>query len=249
MLEGIYFQFPKLGFLLFFFMACEALCPLRTNALYFPGTMRFGEVGVKPALWMWILKWAMIGLFIVAVMSPVRDKEITYQGGGGYDILLILDPAAIDERLKERVNTFVEKRPNDAIALWVPGESEVSVPLTYDHAALASILSQISRDKTARRPEPDSVRYFKTASGRVKWSVVFSDDPDLFIPSLPVGTAVSIAPERNFSRWIDAIHRDHPPISRMYERRYVDYYYLYPLFLGFIAMLGYLYGRNQKGLK
>ena len=75
MLEGIYFQFPKLSFILFFFLACEALCPLRSNPIYFPRNTLFGTQESKPPLWMWVAKWAMISFFIVALMSPVREVK------------------------------------------------------------------------------------------------------------------------------------------------------------------------------
>lgn len=249
MLDGIYFQFPKLGFLLFFFLACETLCPLRSNPLYFPNTAKFGEVGVKPSLWMWISKWAMIILFIIALMSPVRDKEIAYSGGGGYDILFILDPAMIDAALTAQVSALIDKRPDDAIALWVPGISEVIVPLTYEHNVLKSILSHVSKDEKRGVIDTSIRRFFNVSRERAKWVVIISRDPKLFVSSLPKGVESSIAPINNLPGWFNTLHRDHPALIRPEEHLYVNYYYIYPLFVGFMAMLVYLYGRNQKGLK
>lgn len=249
MLEGIYFQFPKLGFLLFFFLACETLCPLRSNPLYFPNTAKFGEVGVKPALWMWISKWAMIILFIIALMSPVSDKEIAYSGGGGYDILFVLEPAMIDTTLIAQVSALIDKRPDDAIALWVPGKSEVIVPLTYEHDVLKSILAHVSKDENRGVVNTSIRRFFNVSQERAKWAVIISRDPKTFVSSLPSGVESSIAPKNGLRTWIESIHRDHPVLIRQHEHRYVDYFYIYPLFFGFLAMLAYLYGRNQKGLK
>lgn len=249
MVEGIYFQFPKLGFLLFFFLACEALCPLRTNTLYFSQAALFGEVGVKPARWMWISKWAMIILFIAALMSPVRDKVITYQGGGKYDILLILDPAVIDDRIKTELSEWIDKRPDEAIGLWIPAHAEVSIPLTHDHGTLKSILFQTNKEKNYGAVNTHISRFFTASDAKEKWVIIFTHDPKTFIVSLPAGIEASVAPEEDTKNWIDALHRDHPEFIRSQEHRYTDYYYIYPLFLGFMAMLAYLYGRNQRGLK
>lgn len=248
MLEGIYFQFPKLGFLLFFFLACETLCPLRSNALYYPNTARFGDIGVKPALWMWIAKWAMITLFIAALMSPVKDKKIVYQGGG-YDILLILDPVMIDQNVISKIGSFIDKRTGDGIALWVPENPEVVVPLTYEHHALKSILGQTGRGEREGMVNTKIGRFFNESAEAKKWMIIVSQDPKTFIPSLPPGYDISISPQDDIGHWMDALHRTHPQFVRFQEHRYSDYYYLYPLFLGFLAMLVYLYGRNQKGLK
>lgn len=249
MLEGIYFQFPKLGFLLFFFLACEALCPLRSNALYYPNTARFGDVGVKPALWMWVAKWAMIMFLIIALMSPVKEKSIAYQGGGGYDILLIVDPLMIDAHVIREISAFIDKRSGDAIALWIPEKPEVAVPLTYEYPALKSILSQTRRAERTTTVNTKIRRFFDVSAEAKRWTIIFSQDPKTFIHSLPVGDEVSISPYEKIPQWIDTMHRTHPLFVRYPQYRYVDYYYVYPLFLGFMAMLVYLYGRNQKGLK
>jgi hypothetical protein len=249
MLEGIYFQFPKLGFLLFFFLACETLCPLRSNALYFPNTTHFGEAGVKPLLWMWLSKWGMISLFIVALMSPVKDQKITYYGGGGYDILLILDPAMIDRNVIAQVDKFIDKRPNDGIGLWVPGRSEVSIPLTYEHDVLKSILSQIPSGHDEAFIGPSISRFFNASLERAKWVIVISPDPQKALYPFPSGIEASYAPQNNRASWFESIHHAHPVLIPQQEHRYVDYFYIYPLFFGFMAMLSYLYGRNQKGLK
>jgi len=249
MLEGIYFQFPKLGFLLFFFLACETLCPLRSNALYFPNTAHFGESGVKPLWWMWLSKWGMISLFIVALMSPVKDKEIMYHGGGGYDILLILEPAMIDRNVIAQVEQFIDKRPNDGIGLWVPGASGVSIPLTYEHDVLKSILAQIPSGHDEAFIRPPVSRFFNASQERAKWVIVISRDSQKSLASFPEGIETSYSPEGNLSLWFESIHRNHPALIPQQEHRYVDYFYIYPLFFGFMAMLSYLYGRNQKGLK
>lgn len=247
MLEGIYFQFPKLGFLLFFFLACEALCPLRSNPLYFPRAPMFGAVGVKAPLWLWISKWAMITFLIIALMSPVRDREAA--ADTGYDILLVVDPSLIDAGTISQTDAFIGRRTMDRIALWVPGDSEVIVPLTREHGVVRSILSQLSSEKTGAKVTRGISRFFTTSHEGRGWSVILTNEPESFVYALPVGVQTSVVEPAKEPRWAEALDRAHPPYTVASVQKYFDYYYIYPLFLGFMAMLVYLYGRNQKGLK
>ena len=80
----------------------------------------------------------MIAFLIVAVMSPVREQKIVEERG--YDIVMVLDPVSIDTKLLAEVRAFILNHPKDRIALWIPEEKEVTVPLTYEHEALASIV-------------------------------------------------------------------------------------------------------------
>jgi hypothetical protein len=246
MFDGIYFQFPKLGFLLFFFLACEALCPLRTNPLYFPRTLLFGEVGVKPSLWLWIAKWAMISFLIVALMSPVHDRKIMHHGGG-WDILLVVDPALINPETLTQITSFIESRPDERIALWIP-ENTV-VPLTYEHDVLKSIVMQTPKQDTSTSVNRSISRFFATSGEGRGVAVILSNNPKSFVYTLPSGIQTAVISPKRETRWLDTLRRTYPPYKVQLTSRYFDYYYVYPLFLGFLAMLAYLYGRNQKGIK
>jgi len=246
MFEGIYFQFPKLGFLLFFFLACEALCPLRANALYFPRTPMFGDVGVKTPLWLWIAKWAMITFLIVALMSPVRDRDIPHHGDG-WDILLILDPSLLQPQTLTQITSLIDQRPNERLAFWVPDTT--IVPLTYDHEALKSIVMQSERKETSQKVDHRISRFFATSEEEKRLAVILSDTPKSFVYALPVGVQTFIADPRNEPDWSIKLRSEYPPYRVQSSRRSFDFYYVYPLFLGFLAMLAYLYGRNQKGIK
>lgn len=246
MFEGIYFQFPKLGFLLFFFLACEALCPLRSNPLYFPRTLLFGEVGVKPPLWLWIAKWAMITFLIVALMSPVRDHEIPHNGSG-WDILLVVDPSLIDSGILTEISEFIDRRPEERLALWIPDNT--LVPLTYEHEALLSILKQTLKQDAAESVNRNIGRFFATSKEGRKLAVILSNNPKSFVYALPVGIQTAVISPIREREWSVSLSRTYPPYKVQWQHRYYDYYYVYPLFLGFLAMLGYLYGRNQKGMR
>lgn len=246
MFDGVYFQFPKLGFLLFFFLACEALCPLRSNPLYFPRTLLFGEVGVKPPLWLWIAKWSMISFLIVALMSPVRDHKIAYQTGG-WDILVVVDPSLIEPESLTKITSFIDSRPYERLALWIPDNT--IVPLTYEHDVLKSILMQTTQHTISMGVNRDISRFFGTSEEGKGLAVILSDNPKSFVDILPSGIQTAVISPKSDTQWIDTIGRTYPSYKVQLTSRYFDYYYVYPLFLGFLAMLAYLYGRNQKGMK
>lgn len=246
MFDGLYFQFPKLGFLLFFFLACEALCPLRSNPLYFPRTVMFTEVGVKPPLWIWIAKWGMITFLIVALMSPVRDHNVSVQGGGR-DILLSIDPSLSGSDVRADITSFIGRRPDERIALWIP--QNTIVPMTYEHDVLKTILMQTPTQESSL---PNSLvidRFFATTEAGRGLSIFLSNHPDTFVEKLPTGIqTVFVSPAKDRD-WVDTLSRKFPPYRVQMTHRYYDYYYIYPLFLAFLFLLAYLYGRNQKGIK
>jgi Ca-activated chloride channel homolog len=243
MFEGVYFQFPKLGFILFFFLACEALCPLRTNPIYFPRNALFGTDETKPPLWMWVAKWAMISFFIVALMSPVREVK---EEARGYDILLVLDAQSINSEMLKDIRTFIEKRQNDRFALYVPARSPTIIPLSEDHESLLKILSQLTKENSEEKITKEVERFFSTTPEARGWAILLSSNPKEWIRSLPIGLEVSIIDPTE--DWVETSHHSHPPFMAMATHKYFEYYYIYPLFIGFLAMLLYLYGRNQKGL-
>ena len=123
------------------------------------------------------------------------------------------------------------------------------VPLTREHDVLRSILAQLSAEKEGERVTRTISRFFTTTHEGRGWALILSDSPGTFVYSLPVGIETSVVEPGKEPRWARISDRTHPPFPLMPARRYVDYFYVYPLFLGFLAMLAYLYGRNQKGLK
>ena len=243
MLEGVYFQFPKLGFILFFFLACEALCPLRGNPIYFPRTLFFDSQESKSPLWMWIAKWAMITFLIVALMSPVREIK---EEARGYDILFVLDPKSITTTMTEDIRSFIKRRPHDRFALYIPNDSPLMIPLTDDHKALSKILAELNTDASKGIVTKEIERFFSISSETQRWVIILSKEPKEMVRSLPVGVEVSIVEPHE--DWVEVSDRSHPPFMAMPTYKYFEYYYIYPLFIAFLSMLLYLYGRNQKGV-
>lgn len=242
MFEGIYFQFPKLGFLLFFYLACASLCPLRSAPLYFPRPAWFERSQIRPPVWMWLAKWTMISMLIIALMSPVR--EISRQPEGE-NILLIVDQKALDKSVRNMIGTILKNHVNDRFALYVPGERPIIIPMTQNREAVLSIVDQIETKNVFSQAGREIERFFP--DGREGRAVIFSDRPKEFVRSIPVGLNVVVL-ERT-GGWKGVEMPETPKLRILQPNKYFEFYYIYPLFIGFLAMLAYLFGRNQKGLK
>jgi len=239
MFEGLYFEFPKLIFLLFIFMGCANLCPLRTQMLYFPHVLHFGDAGVKSPGWMLISKWLMIVFLVLAVMSPVKEAE-KIPRFEGYSTLIVADSP--DESMRAKIASFINLRHSDTIALYIP--KNVKIPLTQDHEALLSILNQLP--KTPNERIDYTIKEFISTLKR-PWIVIFSDHPKSFVHSIPTQIETSVVPQKNWSEWMQKSNSEHPVIPIVTENTQLEYLYFYPLFFGFVAMLIYLFGRNQRG--
>jgi len=85
MFDGIYFEFPKLLFVIFFFIACESLCKMKLPSIYFPHTAAFMKNTVSSSKLLFFLKWLTIVMMILALMSPVKDEPYEL-----YSMLLVL---------------------------------------------------------------------------------------------------------------------------------------------------------------
>jgi Ca-activated chloride channel family protein len=159
MFEGVYFEFPRLAFVIFFFIACETLCKMRLPSLYFPHTAQFMKQSVAASKTLFLLKWIAIVMMILALMSPVKDEPYELEPKDGYEIALILDASQSMQAkgfdasnpnlnrfdvVKSIVGDFIGTRKNDNIGLVVFGEySFIASPLTYDAHILTRIVSQL----------------------------------------------------------------------------------------------------------
>lgn len=156
---GLYFELPKLFFLIFFFIACETLCRMKLPSLYFPHTSQFMKTGISSSKLLFFLKWLGIVMLIFALMSPVKDETYELDPKEGHEIALILDASqSMQERGFDRnnpghnrfdvvkliVQDFITKRPTDNIGLVVFGAySFIASPLTYDEHILSRVVSQL----------------------------------------------------------------------------------------------------------
>lgn len=247
MFEGVGFLFPKLAFLIFFFLGCEALCPLKNHAIYFPRINIFKDTDLKPPLWIWMAKWGMIIMAIIALMSPVR--EIKHDALQGYDLLVVIDPQKITPESMGLLEQFLRTRDSDRIALWVPMNKPVALPMSYEHALIYPVLKMLQTEENANIIDRSIIRFFEESEEEYRWVVFMSDRPEQFVFSLPPGIQADIVPAIPNAHDFQKLQSGHPSIKIDGLVKYYEYYYLYPLFISFIFMLLYLYGRNQKGIR
>ncbi len=159
MFDGLYFEFPRLVFLLGFFIACESLCKMKLPSLYFPHASQFMKQGIASSKLLFFLKWLGIVMMVIALMSPVMDEPYELEPKKGHEIALIIDAsqsmqargfdmnnprASRFDVVKDIVSDFVQKRKSDNMGLVVFGAySFIASPLTYDENILARIVSQL----------------------------------------------------------------------------------------------------------
>ena len=159
MFDGIYFEFPRLLFLIFFFIACETLCKMKVPSLYFPHVAQFMQKSVSNSKLLFILRWLAITMMILALMSPVKDEPYELEPKKGHEIALIVDAsqsmqargfdmsnprASRFDVVKNIVKDFIAKRETDNMGLVVFGSySFIASPLTYDENILSGIVSQL----------------------------------------------------------------------------------------------------------
>jgi Ca-activated chloride channel homolog len=159
MFDGIYFEFPKLLFVIFFFIACASLCRMRLPSLYFPHAQQFMKGAISQSKILFLLKWLGIVMLILALMSPVKDEPYELEPKEGYELALILDASeSMSARgfdranvnlnrfdvVKNIVSDFIVQRENDNIGLVVFGSySFIASPLTYDENILKQLVSQL----------------------------------------------------------------------------------------------------------
>lgn len=196
MFEGVYFEFPKIIFLIFLFLACAALCKMRLTSIYFPHTAEFLKNSVSASKTLFFLKWLGVIMLILALMSPIKDEPYELEPKEGYEIALILDASESmkaegfdrnNEQLtrfdvvKEIVGDFISQRKNDNMGLVVFGAySFIASPLTYDENILNKILSQlyigIAGEYTALNTSlAQGVNLFKMSKSKTKIAILLTD--------------------------------------------------------------------------
>jgi Ca-activated chloride channel family protein len=214
MFEGIYFEFPKFAFLLFFFLACEALCKMRLPSLYFPHTARLLKESVAHSRLLWFLKWLGITLMIVALMSPVRDEAVELDPGQGYDIALVLDASQSMSAkefdpdnpgrnrfdvVQEIVNRFIKQRRDDNLGVVVFGKySFVASPLTYDKHILQGVVDQLYIGMAGKftalyEALAQSVNLLAEAKAKSKIAILLTDGHNTPGGKVPLDVAIDLA--------------------------------------------------------
>jgi len=196
MFDGIYFEFPKILFVIGFFIACETLCKMRLPSIYFPHAKLFLKSGTSSSKLLFFLKWLGIIFLIFALMSPVKDEPYELAPKNGYEMVLILDASesmyakGFDEDnfsltrfdvVKNIVKNFIKKRKNDNLGLIVFGSySFIASPLTYDKHILSNIVSQLQIGMAGRYTAlyeslAQSVNLLKDSKAKTKIAILLTD--------------------------------------------------------------------------
>jgi len=305
MFEGIYFEYSKIGFVLFVFLACDALCRLRQRGFYFPHLAAFASVTLQPSFWLWFLKWASIILLIAAMMSPVRDRQYQPVGTPGYAMALVVDASAsmrngeFDpadrtksrfEAVQEILGRFAARRASDAVGLVVFGtHAFIASPPTTDTQMLSGIIDRLyvgiaGKYTALYEAMAKGVALLHRTESREKIVIVLTDGRNT--PGAPVGAGVASAlaqkegvrlyavligemPKAQESELVSITEKsggrtftakDASALSEVYAEidklekspqrspsvTVKEYYYVYPLFAGFMTLLLYVYRRNRR---
>lgn len=307
MFEEIYFEFPKLGFVFFFFLACATLCKLRLSTFYFPHTQRFGEASIQASKLLWVLKWLGISMLVIALMSPVKDLQIQVKPQQGYDIALVLDASdsmraknfdANDREMnrfdavKRIVNDFIAQRTSDNLGVVVFGAySFIATPLTYDRNILGKVVEQLHVGMAGKftalyEALGQSVNVLHEASAKNRIAILLTDGHNTPGGRVPLETALELAKKEKvkiYTIGIGAPNEYNGPLlahiaketggeaygaqnasqlQQVYDAidklekseietnrySYKEYFYLYPLFIAVLSLLGYVYLRNKRGI-
>jgi len=215
MFDGIYFEFPKIAFVIFFFIACETLCKMRLPSIYFPHASQFMKSNIQASKLLFFLKWIGIVMLILALMSPVKDEPYELAPKKGHEIALILDASQSMEArgfdmnnpmatrfdvVKEIVKDFIQKRKNDNIGLVVFGAySFIASPLTYDEHILSRIVSQLQVGMAGKYTAlyealAQGVNLLKMTKAKSKVAILLTDGYSTpQVDKIPLDVAIDLA--------------------------------------------------------
>ena len=215
MFDGLYFEFPKLSFILFVFIGCANICPMRMQSLYFPHTAQFVKNTVASSNLLFFLKWIGIIMMIFALMSPVKDEPYELEPKNGHELALILDASesmqtiGFDENnpnlarfdvVKSIVSDFIKERKSDNMGLVVFGAySFIASPLTYDENILSRIVSQLHVGMAGRYTAlyealAQGVNLLKMTKSKSKVAILLTDGystPE--VDKVPLDVAIDLA--------------------------------------------------------
>ncbi len=307
MLDGLYFEFPKIFFVIFFFVACESLCRMRLPSLYFPHAKQFMKQGIASSKLLFLLKWLAIVMMIFALMSPVKDKPYELAPKKGHEIALILDASgSMNERgfdrsnpnlsrfdvVKNIVRDFISKRKNDNMGLVVFGAySFIASPLTYDKHILSRIVSQLRVGMAGKYTAlyealTQGVNLLKMSKSKSKIAILLTDGYSTAgVDKIPLNIALDMAKKEGVKVYpigiggaggynknvllkiaketggvafgassadeLKAIYKKIDKLEKVKIKaetyNNLQYYYFYPLFIGLLSLMFYVYLRNRRG--
>jgi len=215
MFDGLYFELPKLAFIIFFFIACETLCKMKLPSIYFPHANQFMKNSVASSKTLFLLKWLGIVMMILALMSPVKDEPYELEPKSGHEIAMILDASqsmaakGFDQSnpnlnrfdvVKSIVSDFIAQRKNDNLGLVVFGKySFIASPLTYDEHILNRIVSQLQIGMAGKYTAlyeslAQGVNLLKMTESKSKIAILLTDGfSTVGVDKIPLDVALDMA--------------------------------------------------------
>ena len=159
MFDTLYFEYPKAFSFIVIYIACEAYCKIRAQAIYFPHVKQLSKETTQLSSLMWFLKWFGILFLLLALMSPVRDESLVLEPEHGPDIVFILQANATMNQSgldplnktktwytvgKKWISSFIEKHPYSSYAIVVAtDESYIASPLSSATKAVQNVVEQL----------------------------------------------------------------------------------------------------------
>ena len=307
MFDGLYFEYPKVFFVIFFFVACASLCKMKLPTIYFPHSAQFVKNSLSKSTLLFLLKWLSIVMLIFAFMSPVKDEPYEVAPKEGYDIALILDtsesmssqgfdannPTATKfDAVKNIVKDFIAKRENDNMGIVVFGAySFIASPLTYDKNILQKVLSQLYISIAGRYTAlydalAQGINLLKNSKAKTKIAILLTDGYNTpQVTHIPLEAVLDMAKKEKIKIYTIGIGEDgeydrdllmqiadatgakaygagdatqlqniYNDIDKLEKSNIkaqsftnVKYYYFYPLFIGLLALMFYIYLVNKRG--
>jgi len=307
MFDGIYFEFPKIFFVIFIYIGCASICRMKLPSIYFPHSSSFVKKSASASKLLFFLKWFGITMLVLALMSPVKDKTYELDPAQGHEIVLVLDTSeSMAQRgfdrndpyksrfdvVKEIVSDFITKRKNDNIGLVVFGSSSyIASPLTYDTDILKQILNRLDIGVAGRFTAlysaiAQGVNLLKMSKSKSKVMILLTDGYSTHdVDKIPLNVALDLAKKENIKIYPIGIGGEREynkrvllkiahetggiafgasnaeKLKEVYKKideletdeidrekfNYMDYYFAFPLFLGFISLMFYIYLLNRRG--
>ena len=121
MFDGLYFEYPKVFSFIVVFIACEAYCKMRGQALYFPQLRFIYKEAAPYGRWLKFLQWSAVVLLLFAMMSPVKEEvlELNDQKRSAVVFVLASEQVTKMQDFKELITNYVEAVTNSSFSLVV----------------------------------------------------------------------------------------------------------------------------------
>ena len=148
MFDGLYFEYPKIFSFIVIFIACEAYCKMRGQALYYPQLkFLYSEIAPYGRL-LQFLKWFSIVLLLFAMMSPVKEEQLVLSDQKYHEVVFVVSAQEKMARFKDLIADYVHQANHSSFALLTAGRTPwLHAPLTEDKKPFLMLLSQLQKSR------------------------------------------------------------------------------------------------------